>query len=68
MNERGGQITAAIQHLCPLEQIIIFSDGKGPMTTRFVEYLDLSEPDAPILSLMNEEKRPLITDDFTKIS
>ncbi|OQA54678.1 MAG: hypothetical protein BWY45_02504 [Euryarchaeota archaeon ADurb.Bin294] len=35
------------------------------MTARFVQYLDLSEPDARVLSLMNPEKRHLITDDFT---
>jgi len=60
-----GRITAATRHLCTLEQILLYRDGKDPMTARLVQHLDLTGPDERVLSLMNPEKRSLIPDDFT---
>ena len=50
--------------LCALGQNCLSRDGMGPGTDRALEYPGLSEPDLPVLLLMNPEKRPLILGDF----
>jgi len=60
-----GRITAATHHLCTLEQVLLYRDGKDPMAAGLVHLLDLNEPDQRVLSLMNQESRSLIPDDFT---
>jgi len=59
------RIEAATQYLCTLEQVMLYRDGKDPMSAQLVQYLGLSEPDSRILDLMNPEKRSLVPDNFT---
>jgi hypothetical protein len=64
LNIRDEWISAATGFSVPWGRIAFPVTGWTGGTDRALEYPGLSEPDLPVLLLMNPEKRPLILGDF----